>query len=540
MISTFDGLKSYLDYAVTEDAKNSYAVLTTNIEGNSNSLTGRGANEHYYGTLDGLGYSISDVVAASRSGVFGGYIDGTIKNVAFDNLTTSNTSEDSNHGLFGIYLNKTASVNNVYVKATVSKPKMYRGLFRYNNPACQVSNIVADITYSDDNSAETTYVYGDSANDGWDAWYGNQLYAIGNADKQGGAGNNPVYATSEAFFNAEKANITAEKGFNDYWSKDGYSLSFGDTVIATAAKETKDAWYKTADFEVNLSSLLDGDTPEKMYVNGVETAIPAGNVYAVDWDALTKGEVNQVEVWGNGKIVVQPYMAVTHAIGNAEDMKAFLESYATTDSYATTGTESDGWYVVLTADFDMDGYVHNINYGGGTTWSGAFNGLGHTVANIEVRQGGLFGRLGVGAVIENTAFVGIKHIKDWYVLCNQAAGSATIRNLYFEGETTSGEAILIRGSKSGMTVSNVIMNFTNNGTKTNVSVFEEKATLKNLYGIGDFDKIKYSGSATGATLYGTVTEFFDKEQANITAENGWNEYWKIQEGGLYFGNTKVE
>ena len=243
----------------------------------------------------------------------------------------------------------------------------------------------------------------------------------------------------------------------------------------------------------------------------------------------------------DGKAYIQPFTIATHVIGTKDEMIGFFATYSNGATVDTTG-----WYVVLTdnitltAENSSDPYVRFVEKNK-LTWLGRFNGLGHTVSNISLTGlGGLFGNLGENSIIENVGFTNLTIGKFWYVIANKSSGVAVVRNVYLQGTASTGEAIMVSGG-NGTKISNVVANFKNTleGSKDDVSFWEYSSTLSNNYCIGNFDKVRYSGETTGATLCGDITNFNTKYLTNFTSENGFNEYWSIKDGSLYFGDTKI-
>ena len=214
-----------------------YAVLTKDIDLTGVILPSKAYNnDRFFGQFNGLGHCIKNPTVNATGGIFGGLQDCTIENLAIDGVNI--TSNSGYRAILAGYIYPGANVSNVYVKATISQPSVFRGLF-FNMQFGTISNIVADITYSGSSTVDK-FVFG--VYDGGEPTGREQIYGIGNAAgylgvwdaqannyvlEEGGT----IYSNAEAFFDANRDVVSAENGFSKYWVKTENSLKFGELTI---------------------------------------------------------------------------------------------------------------------------------------------------------------------------------------------------------------------------------------------------------------------------------------------------------------------
>lgn len=159
---------------------------------------------------------------------------------------------------------------------------------------------------------------------------------------------------------------------------------------------------------------------------------------------------------------VQPFVAATKVIRKAEDLSFFaLEDITAVagQSLATT-TNFDGYYVVAN-DIDAKDYVHqavkdetqnatlNSAVDGKQTYisvvtgglSGTFDGAGHTISNLTVKDQGLFGLISEGTIknigFNNVTLVGSAYRKN-IALFAQNVYAGQFENIYVQANTLYG------------------------------------------------------------------------------------------------------
>ncbi len=233
-LSSYSGNSSKLE---NNKSNTYYAVLATDIDLTGVTLPGKSYNnDRFFGKFNGLGHCIKNPTVNASGGIFGGLQNCTIENLAIDGVNITNSY--ASYAILAGYLYPGANVSNVYVKATISQPSVFRGLFN-NMQHGTISNIVADITYSG-SSTVGKFVFG--VYDGGEPTGREQIYGIGNAAgylgvwdaqannyvlEEGGT----IYSNAEAFFDANRDVVSAENGFSKYWVKTENSLKFGELTI---------------------------------------------------------------------------------------------------------------------------------------------------------------------------------------------------------------------------------------------------------------------------------------------------------------------
>ena len=531
-----------------EPTKDWYVVVVKDMDlGGVNRCKGRG-EARFHGRFNGLGHTISNYkVGGDQRALFGAFGSTSdhgvfIENVAFTDVIVSGTN---GYPIAEYVYGTMHRLQNVYVQATYTTQGACQGVWR-NTGSATVNNCIADLTYT--TAPEKAYAFSDSSAT---ASYFYDCFAATNAkatvfssstDDNKATPTTNVSNSINALTPAIKASMAAEENNNwaEYWTCDDYSIYYGDNVVAQN-KTTLETAYLDEDTKISLSALTGGSV-EKVLLNGNQI-----NVDGDDWTCVvadyTVAEENTITVYGNGKIVEQPFVVCTYVINTYKEFDDLMQ-----DTINAVGHDSTGWYIVLGTDIDAnDGTKTNelyIQSNNQRKFEGTFNGLGHTVSNLKVvGQGGIFGQI-IDATIENVAFVNLTKGGDWYILTNYCYNTNYIRNVYISGTTTTGEAIITRGNGQ-LHLQNVIANIENAGAKKNVTFWEEGSNTyidtDTNYAIGDFTSAQYGGKTTGATLCADVEAFKSSYLATITEENGWNmDVWSVKDGELYFGETKVQ
>ena len=255
----------------------------------------------------------------------------------------------------------------------------------------------------------------------------------------------------------------------------------------------------------------------------------ANNVTAT----LTEGKYVWIIHNGEYGYKVNVWVA-TNAIRTAEDLSVFSVPDATKNLAGT---------YVLANDIDATNYVHCMNIG----WSskangltGTFDGRGYTIDGITIRQGGLFGVISGGKVL-NVSFTNVKFSaaddkggvtgNHLYVLATLVWYGVTIDNVFVEidawAETAKKTTAVLFHSvkKATPSISNVmIITPAATGSETTIAPVvcsAANAKFSNVYVISPI-----SGTAiAGVTQYSDVATF--KTNVTTSALTGFNEYWDL-------------
>ena len=192
-----------------------YAVLAKDLDFASmadKSITEIGHGTRFYGTIDGQGHSISNL---ELDQALFGYNFGTIKNIAFINVNTSDYG--SNKGLsYGAFASQTGAITNVYMSISTSKVGAYKGVIDVLH-GVKVSNCIFDVNYSEDNTASVTYAINGAATSA--SKNIENTYFMGNADQIQPEDTNKPFADG-TFAKAVKDGtvvINSANGFSDSW-----------------------------------------------------------------------------------------------------------------------------------------------------------------------------------------------------------------------------------------------------------------------------------------------------------------------------------
>ena len=253
---------------------------------------------------------------------------------------------------------------------------------------------------------------------------------------------------------------------------------------------------------------------------------------------------------------------VTHEISTADNFVAFLNSYSG-NKQNVDANMSNTYYAVLTEDIDLSGKTLPSKSYISDRFFGVFNGMGHVLTNATVNAtGGIFGGL-QNSTIENFALIGVsitKTYSSYAILAGYAYPGAVVRNVYIKA--TINQLTFFRGLFYGvdnLNISNVIaeleygsVNTADNKFAFGISSKGFATAPKQIYAIGN--ATAYSGVSNGKeesdasanydaenqdVVYATMADFYAAKKTEITAENGFSEYWKATDSALWFGNTML-
>ena len=213
------------------------------------------------------------------------------------------------------------------------------------------------------------------------------------------------------------------------------------------ASDENAGFYSLMDTESTLANAHDGLTAGtyRAYVDAqpVSVTVDDDGLVVSDAENLVAGENSEymLNVFddANGKVYTQPFSVATKVIDEVQDLEFFYlgDNVVPTSGYPYANDCSfkdaaifDGYYV-LTTDIDASTYtythrVFDVFYerntaGGGngkkvvlTTsketpaqgLTGVFDGRGHTISNIKISRGGLFGGI-VGGTVKNVAITNV-------------------------------------------------------------------------------------------------------------------------------------
>ena len=558
VIRTAEDLKIF-DFTVATNTFAGTYVLANNIDAsgythytqkntaNANGLTG---------TFDGRGYTI-DGITLKLGGLFGNIGGGSVQNVAFTNVKLSGT-----HAYTLAYsVWHKSKISNVYVHIgswpsdtdKITAAALY-GWLRTPHEGMEISNVmvVAPATAGTVNAVGSVKVtVSDEGGTQHTGMYSNVFVLSPVATNVEGIEN---YSTLEAFNGSVNVNVLT----SDVWDLTGdYPIFKTSEMPEETPGESPETPPVTPDEPLEITITETGkeivfgaaDKKNPLVVSQfaqdtsfVATAIlNAADNTEIAYDAtsgqvtatLTEGKYEWIIHNGEYGYKVNVWVA-TNAIRTAEDLAIF--------SVPDNATYLAGTYV-LANDIDATSYVHCMNIG----WSskangltGTFDGRGHSIDGITIRQGGLFGVISSGKVL-NVAFTNVKLSSaddkggmsgnNLYVLATLVWYGVSIDNVFVEidqwiGSSAKTTAALFHSVKKATpAISNVvIITAAAAGGETTVAPVvcnATNATFTNVYVISPIT----STAITGVVQYADVDTF----KANVTtsALTGFNEYWDL-------------
>ncbi|MBE5751981.1 MAG: hypothetical protein E7357_06170 [Clostridiales bacterium] len=242
----------------------------------------------------------------------------------------------------------------------------------------------------------------------------------------------------------------------------------------------------------------------------------------------------------------------SHVIADKDDFLSYMNGWSGAASAETNGTSDD--YVVLAQDIAFDGANLALKTGS-DFFMGHFNGLGHTVSDITLSASqtasgswtiaGLFGRIGVGATVENLAVTGITTSDhNTYFLAQYVQG--TLQNIYLRGTNTAATAksvtqVAWNSTLGGLpTIKNCIVNVTYTQATDAVAFNNADGTgaaknLENCYVIGNAARVSPWSDET-RTVYADGYTFLNENKSELAK---WNGYWSLKGDAFYFGDSVV-
>ncbi len=544
-ISDYAGLNEYIKNRTSETyAQYDYAVLLNDIDCAGKSIT-RSAL-YYRGHFNGLGHAIKDYTSNSL-GLFGGQIrsGAVIENVSL--YFTATSTGAAALGERAIVDNgDNPYIRNLYVKITPAEGvEKVSGLFGDYNQSYRMANVVVDVAdvnidyaihKTPTNNATVTECYAIGAPTQ------GKLAAEGNNSKN--VYINTISANEKAFYSDYAQEICLANGFSEYWVVKDNAVYFGNNVVIETG-EIKETVYKDADFEINVADVL-GEEVIKVTVNGEEKPFTDGKLAIAIADYELKVE-NIIRIIGESKVVVQPFVTATAVIDDGD------EFYKVMTGYAPNSASASGNYIVLGKDITLPAtgtdtanvwYVNDTN--ANNTWkfrSAHFNGLGHVIdcKNVTITGGGLFGDIRF-STLENFAIINAKASSDKPIIARWAfssTASAELHNIYAECDYGNGTSVGLVSSGNAAVIDNCIVKISN--ASGGYALSTGVSSTQNCYTIGSSDKTttNLDSSKDKTVNYETDAVLFADASTIFTFAKGFNSYWQVKAGGVYFGSTLV-
>ena len=533
----------------TNDSENYYAILTCDIDLSAvnKKLITKSSADRFAGTFNGLGHSLKNASVgywnsstdSKQGGIFGNVL-GTVENLAIINIRCS-VGWPFAWGIQG-------TVRNVYIQGDLTDTIETNGALSVNSG--QVQNCVVNVTRNGENSV----AYGYLSNSG----VIENCYAIGNVENFSNRmdESRPVYVTAESFYTAEKENFTVDNGFSKYWVENNFGFFFGENSIVEFEPETvKDTEYyalagigQTATskvVEVNLKEMLGGKNPERVVVNGA--VVKADDTILLNSTDYVLGEENTIVFGDQENTVKLPFVFVTYTISNKTEFTNFIASY-------NNNVSSDGWYVILNQDINMD--YSEVGKTAGHYFKGVFDGLGHKIDkfrfNGDAHNYGLFGY--VSGTIKNVAFTNGQLTWNSYGLTTYLSG--TIENVYVQASLAQSNFTnflinlgwgKVHGKDGYGYVRNCVFNvdFDYNISSAKLIMLDNpdpkyKANVVNTFAIASGYTYKLTASNEDTrTPFVSASALLSAHGSEFTASNGFSKYWLVDGTKLSFAQIEI-
>lgn len=209
--------------------------------------------------------------------------------------------------------------------------------------------------------------------------------------------------------------------------------------------------------------------------------------------------------------------------------------------------------VKIESDIDASSYAHssNISYANKTSFSGIFDGQGHTITGATAGWESLFNSVSADGVVKNVAFVGADLKQETTIFYNKFDG--TVENCYFEAtiNRTSINKTPALTCTLGRTavVRNVVMNIRGRGVNAEnaqqkaifryFGVGEGLPTIEGLYASVDVSDGVASYETTvndNIGLYSTMTGM--RAALTTLPEKFSSDIWEIYDGLLLFKSSE--
>lgn len=488
----FDGyyiLANNIDAYGYQHAKVGESYVTSNASQFRNYAYDRGLT----GTLDGNGYTIEGITFDSY-GLFGHVNTGTIKNIAFTNVSFTGNSTTC---VFAAYV-MDATFTNIYVQTSgFGGGRRGVGTVWCDSINCTVENMLietpdysgkTDSTKSSNGYGSISYMCGEKANTNWAPTFFRNVYVVsptiltylGRRNYQVDGENREVGAVVPEGFKAhylsgvyrydtvadlKAANIEYNGIPDTYWSTENGVLTWKSKAEPALDESTLDAkitMFSADDGDIDLhkafgasagqtvvlTGAMQGNKPltiEDGKILGVTPKLIRENGYVtgVGLVALTiTGTVDGVE--RSRYIGVEAY---TKVIDEASDLAIFHDD---AEKYTENTNPQDGYYI-LACDIDASSYTHALYSSGynvvgmnvsmlsssnyATGLRGMFDGNGYTIDGITISTHGLFGHVN-GGTVKNVAFTNVKFGSWNSYVCVLASyvADARIENVYVEAD----------------------------------------------------------------------------------------------------------
>ena len=564
VITTADELRSILLAKEESGSCTDYIVLGNDIQNVGEYAHTRTDEFQFSGTLDGRGRAINGIELKDYGLIRQLSALGEIKNLAI--INAKSTLTNSGTILCGWNYGK---IDNVFISGVAEGPSgaVVACIGSIENVVVNVEGVGGDYVAGGSFGlicglgtacASVNNCYGITATSA-PGLYANPAWAA--------LGNENMYASEEAFLNAA-ADIVPSLG-KYFTIKDG-SLYFGNNAVIKAAEKMQPTNGKHEIFSFAKETEKTADYAANNIENGyykIVLPVSVGSITELRIKGVSVNDLAYTDETKTLKVAVSEIIPL--AVGEGEMIiktpdKDYGANIVVADYVITTAeefktvlpyAEQNSLNKLFVLGGDITGVGDYTNAADGSTWfNGTLDGRGYTVSGINITAGSLFYMMSPYSVLKNLAITGVTALSA--VVAQNFYG--TIKDVYVQGVLTgapSGLVFVAADSLTGLGYErdeireNVIVNVTATGAWVNDGVFRLiagasakcSAKVTDCYGISDIATGLYSETAWGASV-GTdrVYESGEKLIAGIgELPESFCEFWKIENGKLYFGGNAV-
>ena len=319
--------------------------------------------------------------------------------------------------------------------------------------------------------------------------------------------------------------------------------------VAVVSEELREVVINRPQTAVKLSltneTVQSLEIDDKRYEDGFVSDSGVATLDNAKFDVEDQRRTIAVKVVTN-KRIYEFFVKSHYAVADAEEWQAIWNAKTAPAIFSKASV------VIIEKDIDVSSYTHKGNIVFIGSFSGVFDGQGHTVIGATASWAGMFNSIAEDGVLKNVAFVGATLLKDAKLFNSSMNG--TLENFYFEGTHRLDLAInaapafaFTLGRKA--VINNVILNV--RGRKTNPAISGTKAlfndlnagegmpSINNFYASIDFSDGSASKNETvnkDINLYSSMSEM--RESLTTLPEGFSREIWQMLDGMATFKSSE--
>lgn len=260
-----------------------------------------------------------------------------------------------------------------------------------------------------------------------------------------------AYGTTQVIVTAEGNGVSVEKTFNLTVKR----------PVATVEGKIPDyctflgTWYDETDGGRKLLSekvSFNGDIIEA-HQGSSDLKVTGGKILGVGSSARNGKGIAEITVGTATALYNLTLETLDNVIAVKEDL-----------AYLTQASSSGYWE--LLNDVDATGYVAQSVTS--TSFSGVFDGKGHTIKNLTIAEGkGLFGSVGATTVIQNLGLDNLNATRAYYISADSPENGLTLSNIYVNvNSSTEQPRGLVNYAGSANTFTNILIEYTGANANT--------------------------------------------------------------------------